>query len=339
MPALPAPGIYPFGARPDGTAVSRIVLNDETLAAAILTQGAILQDVRLAGVPYGLTVGTDTLEPYLAGMRSAGSLIGPVVNRISHGRATIGGRTFHFERNQDGQHTRHAGAAGTHRKPWDIVAVSDTEVTLALNLPDGEGGFPGNRAVAAQFALLEPATLELRVTVTTDADTIVNFANHSYWNLDGTETYDGHMLWVDADRRCLAGPDALVTGEIAEVAGSFFDFRAGRRLKPGSDPALDVNLCLADRRRAPTEVLRLTGASGVSMTLETTEPGVQLYDGAGLDAAGGMGHDGRANGPHAGLAIEAQGWPDAPNHAHFPSILLRAGMPYAQVTRYRFETP
>lgn len=96
------------------------------------------------------------------------------------------------------------GAAGTQNKLWEIAEVSDTSVTLELGLPDGEGGFPGNRAVAARFSLLAGGVLELRVAMTTDRDTIVNFANHSFWNLDGTDTYAGHQLQVAADRRCLA---------------------------------------------------------------------------------------------------------------------------------------
>lgn len=285
---------------------------------------------------YGLTIGTDTLPPYLGPMRSAGSLIGPVVNRISNGRAEIGGTTYDFERNQDGMHTRHCGAAGTQNKLWEIAEVSDTSVTLELGLPDGEGGFPGNRAVAARFSLLAGGVLELRVAMTTDRDTIVNFANHSFWNLDGTDTYAGHQLQVAADRRCLADDRALVTGEVVDVDGSFFDFRTARPLSPGQDPLIDTNLCVADQRRSLSEVLTLTGTSGVSMTLSTTEPGVQIYDGERFDNGGVPGHDGQKNLPYCGLAIEAQGWPDAPNHRHFPSIALAAGHAYEQVTQFRF---
>lgn len=337
--AIPlSPGIYPFGARPDGQAVEQIVLSDGTLGVALLSQGAILQDVRLDGVPYGLTIGTDTLAPYLNGMRSAGSLIGPVINRISNASAVIDGETYQFDRNQDGKHTRHAGDAGTQHKLWDVVDVSDTAATLELNLPDGEGGFPGNRAVAARFSLIEPGTLELRVAVTSDKTTIINFANHSYWNLDGTETYAGHSLQIAADRRCLA-ENALVTGEVVPVDDSFFDFRQPRILTPGQDPVLDVNMCLADRRRKITDVLTLTGQSGVSMTIATTEPGIQIYDGERFANDGALGHDRRANGPYCGLAIEAQGWPDAPNQPHFPQITLTEGRAYEQVTRFRFSKP
>lgn len=332
-----SPGIYPFGSRPDGQPVERVVLSDGTLGLAILSQGAILQEARLKDVPYSLTIGTDTLPPYLGAMRSAGALIGPVVNRISNARTTIGGKPYEFDRNQDGVHTRHGGSAGTQHKLWDIAEVSDTSVTFELNLVDGDGGFPGNRAVAARFSLPEPGVFELRVAVTTDRTTIVNFANHSYWNLDGTETYAGHKLQVAADRRCLADETAMVTGDVVPVDDSFFDFRTTKQLSPGVDPQIDVNMCLADRRRPLTEVLFLQGTSGITMTVATTEPGVQLYDGAGFKNDGAKGHDGRENGAYCGLAIEPQGWPDAPNHPQFPSITLARDRSYEQITRYRFS--
>lgn len=331
------PGKTFFGALPDGREVHQIVLSDGTLSVALLSLGCILQDVRLAGVAHSLTIGTDDLAAYAGPMRSCGSLIGPVINRISGGTAELDGERFDFERNQDGQHTRHSGAAGTHRLTWDVAELDETSVTFETSLRDGEGGFPGNRVVAARFRLTDPGVLEMRVAVTTDAPTWVNFANHSYWNLDGTETYAGHRLQVAADRYCVPGPGDLVTGEVLPVDGTPFDFREGRVLSPGDDAKLDLNLCLADRRRDLTKVLELAGATGITMTIETTEPGLQLYDANGFTTGGAVGHDGRIYASYAGLAIEAQAWPDAPNQRRFPSTVLRPGRAYEQVTRWCFS--
>jgi aldose 1-epimerase len=335
MPDLPKPEIRAFGTLPDGGDVKRITLVNDRIAASILSFGAILQDVRLAGVPYSVTIGTDDLAGYLGPMGSCGALIGPVVNRISGAGATLDGWKYVFEANQGDGITRHSGSAGTHRKLWNIDEASDTVLTLSLSLLDGEGGFPGNRMVSARFSL-DGATLELRVIAETDAPTWVNFANHSYWNLDGTETFAGHAIEIAADRSCASGPDSLVTGEIRPVEGTPLDFRQPREVAPGRPP-LDVNLCLADDRREVTEVLTLTGQSGVKLRIATTEPGIQLYDAVNLKAPGFEGHLGRPYAPFAGIAIEAQGWPDAPNNRQFPSIVVRPGERYEQITQYRFE--
>ena len=333
------PGTAAVGTLPDGQTIQQVILSDGTLSVAFLSLGCALQDLRLSGVPHSLTLGTEDATAYAGALRSCGTLIGPVVNRISGGSAKLAGRTYTFDRNQDGELTCHSGAAGTNRRLWDVAESDDTSVTFETSLRDGDGGFPGNRVVAARFALTEPGVLEMRVAVTTDAATWVNFANHSYWNLDGTETYDGHQLEVAADRYCVAGPGDLVTGEVLGVEGSPFDFRTARVLRPGNDPKLDLNLCVADGQRAPEHILTLTGASGVSMSLETSEPGVQIYDANKFATGGATGHDGRSYSPYAGLAIEAQCWPDAPNQPHFPSIVLSAGQSYEQVTRWRFAGP
>lgn len=180
-------------------------------------------------------------------------------------------------------------------------------------------------------------TLELRIAATTDAATWVNFASHGYWNLDGSADLTGHTLQIAADRYLPTDATALVTGEIAPVAGTPFDFRTARPVGPGTEPRLDHNFCLADHRREPTEVLTLTGASGQAMTVSTTEPGVQVFDAAPIDGGGARDFAGRPIGAFSGLAIEPQGWPDAPNRPDFPSVVLRSGFAVEQVTRFRFH--
>jgi aldose 1-epimerase len=165
------------------------------------------------------------------------------------------------------------------------------------------------------------------VVATTDALTLFNAANHSYWNMDGSDTWVGHTLQIAADRYLPVTPDFTPTGEIADVAGSHYDLRQPRAIQPGVD-TYDHNFCLSDGQQALRDVLWLRGASGVTMTLATTEAGVQIYDGRGSMRPG--------RGLYEGLAIEAQGWPDAPNHAGFPSIELSAGAQYHQTTEWRF---
>lgn len=331
------PGVSHVADTEDGTPIQRIVLSDGTLTVAVLTLGAILQDVRLAGVAHALTLGTDHIPTYLGPLSSCGSLIGPVVNRISGAQAALSGKTYQFEKSPRGDYSLHGGQAGTHHKVWEIDSISETSATLTLNLPDGEGGFPGNRAIAARFSLIGDGTLELRIAATTDASTWINIANHSYWNLDGTDTYAGHTLTVAADRYCVSDAADLATGEVRDVADTPFDFRNGLALSPGEDVKFDVNLCLSDARRPLTNVLTLTGASGVSLSMATTEPGVQIYDGNGYHSDGQLGHNGAVLGNYAGLAIEPQCWPDAPNQPAFPSIVVHPTRAYEQISTLRFS--
>ncbi len=320
----------PFGTTAKGQEVDKITLSAGDLTISLLTWGAVLQDVRLRGVDHALTLGSDNLSDYEGAMRYHGSLIGPIVNRISNARIRIDGMMYELERNQDGRIHLHSGAQASHLRVWDVIETTPDSATLRLSLPDGHCGLPGNRVVTAKYVLSAPGTLTLTITGTTDARTPMNFANHSYWNLDGTTVFDGHQLQVAADRYLPGTDDHYPTGEIVDVTGTDMDFRALRPVSVNAPP-FDNNFCVSDARGPLRDVLELRGSSGLTMQMATTEPGVQIYD--ARDAR----RPGRDR--YEGLAIEAQGWPDAPNNPRFPSIMVDAGETYQQVTQWTFTKP
>lgn len=314
-----------FGKTADGQAVERISLSAGALTVSVLTWGAVLHDVRLAGVDYNLTRGTDDLAEYAQGWCYHGGIIGPIVNRIGNARIKVGGMMHELERNQDGRIHLHSGKHATHAQVWRVVARDAASVTLALTLPDGVCGLPGHREITATYTVTAPATLTLEIGGTTDADTVMNFAQHGYWNMDGSADWSGHSLRVDADCYLPTDADAVPTGEIAKVAG-FMDLRSGPVIDRGTH-AFDHNFCLNGGAQGLRDVAWLTGVSGVALVMATTQAGLQVFDGRTSPADFGA------------IALEAQGWPDAPNHRGFPSIKVRAGDTYAQTTSWRFSCP
>lgn len=300
-----------------------IILTAGDLTVRILTWGAVVQDVRLSGVDYSLTRAPDALSDYQGDWRYHGALIGPVVNRISNARVKIDGMMHELERNQDGRIYLHSGKHGTHLQDWTVVDQADNTVTLEIKLPDGMCGLPGNRVVQVTYTVSAPGNLMMEITGTTDADTVMSFANHSYWNLDGSVDWSGHRLQIAADHFLPSTIDNYPTGEIVDVADTQIDFRTSQKVAVGTD-TFDNNFCLSETRLPLRDVLKLTGVSGVQMTLATTETGVQIYDGRDTPH------------PFEALAIEAQSWPDAPNNRKFPSIRLLAGDTYEQITQWRF---
>ncbi|MEJ6396973.1 aldose epimerase family protein [Yoonia sp. 208BN28-4] len=317
-----------FGTTAQGQDVEKITLQAGDLTVAILTWGAVVQDVRLAGIDRSLTLGSDRIADYEGAMRYHGSLIGPIVNRISTARVKVDGIMYELERNQDGRIHLHSGAEATHLRVWDVAERSDSHVRLTCTLPDGACGLPGHREVSVTYTVTAPADLRVEIDATTDAKTPLSFANHSYWNLDGSAQWNGHRLQVLADRFLPATSDDYPTGEIVEVSGTDMDFRTPRVITAKQD-WLDNNFCLSDTRQPLRHALTLTGASGVTLQLDTTEPGVQVYDGRAAKRPD------RA--PFEGLAIEAQMWPDAPTNRAFPSIMCDPDTPYRQETRFRFS--
>lgn len=317
-----------LGTASTGTQVDKITLQAGDLHVNILTWGAAIQDVRLAGVDHSLTLGADSIADYEGDMCHHGTLIGPIVNRISTGRIKIAGMMYELERNQGDVHL-HSGADATHRRNWTIADRSDSHVTLTCTLVDGECGLPGNREITVTYRVTAPATLSMDIKGTTDTKTAFNLANHSYWNLDGTDTWDGHSLQINADRFLPSTPDDYPTGEIVDVADTAMDFRNPCVINTATHP-FDNNFCLSDSNQPLRDVLTLIGTSGVKMTMATTAPGIQVYDGKGAMRPG--------RDTYEGLAFEAQHWPDAPNNPDFPSILVEVDDTYHQQTTWAFKT-
>jgi aldose 1-epimerase len=332
-----------FGTMPDGTAVEEIALRADGIEARVITWGAVLRDLVVrdrAGRPRHVVLGLNTIDHYLVHSRNFGAICGRVVNRIAGACMTIDGVAYALTPNFRGRHTLHGGVSGFSRRVWSVAAADKASVALDLDSPHGEEGFPGTVRARCVWRVEPPSVLRVLLTATTDAPTAVNLAPHGYFNLDGAATVDAHLLTAAADFYTPTDKDGIPTGEIRSVAGTPFDFRAGRLLGNGPRPAAgyDVNLVLRRAGAAPGLLPVATLGSGdgaLAMEVHTTEPGLQLYDAGTLDLPV-IGVDGRRYGPRAGIAIEPQHFPDAVNHAHFPSVILRPGETRRQETAFVF---
>lgn len=327
--------INKLGTTQAGVSVDKITIGTGDLSVSLLTLGAIIQDVRLNGADHSLTLGSTDLAAYEGPLNYYGALVGPVANRIAGASAEIGGKTYHFAANENNETTLHGGPTGTHAQVWTLADHGPDHAEFQLSLADGVGGFPANRDITARYEINGNA-LTLTVNATTDGPTILNLANHSYWNLDGGTDTAGHTLQTDASHY-LPIDHRLIPTSIAPVQGTGFDYQTTRPIGTGSDDRIDHNLCLNGGKQALRQVAVLTGASGVSMTLSTTETGLQVYDAEKGDTFEFAGFTGKPYGALSGIAMESQGWPDAPNQADFPSVGLDAGETYAQETRWEFK--
>lgn len=310
--------------------VRRITLRGGGLTAQVLTLGAIVQDLRLEGVTHPLVLGSPDPADYLGRARYFGAMIGRFANRIGGARFDLDGATCRTDPNFLGRHTLHGGADGADAQIWQVEALAGDSVTLTLTLPDGHMGFPGEIRMRAEI-LLSDGALNFTLSAESDAPTPCNLTHHGFFDLDGQGDIRGHRLRIAADHYLPVDSDLIPTGQIAPVAGTAFDFRAARVI---GTAGYDHNFCLSDGPRPLRPVAWLTGESGLSMRVETTACGLQFYDGAYMRDVPGL--EGRRYGPHAGLALETQHWPDAPNRPGFPDAILRPGREYRETTRYVF---
>lgn len=316
--------------------VQRITLNNSQLKVDILTLGASIQSVYLNGYEHSLVLGSSKLSDYLHAAKYFGAVVGRVANRIANGHAVIDAKTYPLPPTLPEAHHLHGGPAGTGSKNWVIIERSSDAVQLQTRLLDGEMGYPGNMTVNVFYRLLDN-TLEMEINATTDQLTICNFAGHSYVNLDGTGSILDHQLCIKADHYLPVNKGLIPTGEVSPTAGGAFDFNHLRTIGRDDYPGLDTNFCLSLGNRTVQTVATLKAPiTGLTLNYQTTEPGLQVYDGRHiqLDADSNI-NTGELN-AYAGLALEAQHWPDAINQSHFPPILLAPEDTYQQVTRYVF---
>jgi aldose 1-epimerase len=261
-----------------------------------------------------------------------------VANRIAGGRFELDGRCYNLPRNQEDRHTLHSGDYGFGARNWTVVQADSRSVTLAVIAGDGEDGFPGRLTATVTYRLLEPATLQIVYSATTDKATPINLTNHAYFNLDGRGDVLHQRLALDADFFTPTDADLIPTGEIRSVEGTPWDFRAERPFlfeRDGGPFHYDGNVVLRSHG-VLARAARATSSSGdVAMDVWTDQPGLQVFDAATLDVSA-PGLDGERLAARSGFCLEPQVFPDSINRPHFPNSVLRPGEVYTHHTEYRF---
>lgn len=325
-----------------GTEILDITLAADGIEARIITWGAVLRDLVVPARGGGrrhVLLGLNTLDDYVRHSPDFGAVVGRYANRIGDARFRLGGREVDVVANENGNEL-HGGPDGFGRRPWALVAHDARRAHLALVSEDGDMGSPGRLFAFATYEIVAPATLRFTLQAIAEEPTPVNMTVHGYYNLDGSADARDHRLEIASDLYLPTDAGLIPTGEVSRIAGTPFDFRTARPVRPREPGVLyDVNYVLR-RERTPEPTLARAATlasdrSGIAMELWTTEPGLQLYDGHKVDVpVPGLG--GARYGACAGIALEPQRFPDAPNHAHFPPCTLPPGEVSRQMTELRF---
>ncbi|MEE2778536.1 MAG: aldose epimerase family protein [Acidobacteriota bacterium] len=347
----------PFGEVDGMPATLYTLRNRNGLVAKVTDFGAILVEMSVPdrdGSMADVTLGFDTLADYAERNDPGfGSTIGRYANRIAMGRFELDGTEYELAIN-NGRHHLHGGLVGFNKVMWR-AQPAETHAGPAVRFDrrsaDGEEGYPGNLDVSVTYVLTHGDELRIEMEATTDAPTVVNLANHSYWNLAGHDAgpvYD-HRIEILASRYTPTDDELMTTGAIDAVEGTALDLRAARRLgdamdaleveRPREPNGFDDNFVLDGESGALRLIARVEDpTSGRVMELETDQPGVQLYTSnflAGLD-----GKDGAQYGQHGALCLETQLFPDSANKHElegWPSPVLRPGEGYRHVMVHRFS--
>jgi aldose 1-epimerase len=339
-----------FGVMPDGTQIDLYTLQDGALKARVMTYGARLVSLEVPdrnGKIADVVLGYDSLTPYTTDSKTYfGAIVGRYANRIAHGSFVLDGKKYTLPKN-DGDNTLHGGTVGFDKRVWTGHEIPHG-VELTLVSKNGDQGFPGTLTTHVRYTL-SGYTLKIEYSATTDADTVLNLSNHSYFNLagEGNGNILDHEVTIPAERYTPVNANLIPTGQLAPVAGTPFDFRqataVGKRIDENNRQlhfakGYDENFVLEHGKSGKTlhEAARVAdSASGRVLTVETTQPGVQFYSGNFLD--GVHGKHGHLYNKHAGLCLETQHYPNSPNQPEFPSTELKPGQTFHSVTTYTFS--
>lgn len=337
-----------FGHMPDGTSVEIYTLKSAAVVMQVMTYGARVVTVETKdrnGGTANIALGHPNLEDYRKPREPYfGAVPGRYANRIAHGRFTLDGNTYQIPLN-NGPNALHGGPDGFASRNWTGKEIP-SGVEFSLVSPDGDQGFPGTLTAHVRYTLRDNR-VAIQYSATTDKPTVINLTNHTYFNLtgDGSGTILGEEIRIDADRFTPVDATMIPTGELAPVAGTPFDFTSphaiGERINANDSQLKDAmgydhNFVLRGAMGQLHPVAEVYDpASGRVLKVETTEPGVQFYSGNHLDGTF-TSRAGTKYEMRTGFCLETQHYPDSPNHANFPSTVLRPGETFQSETTWTF---
>ncbi|NBD38540.1 MAG: galactose-1-epimerase [Verrucomicrobia bacterium] len=348
----------PIGEMSDGRVITAFTLSNEGgLRATFLNFGGVLIELEVPdriGMPDDIVLGLDAIDDYVQrNSNYFGTLVGRFANRIAGGSFTLDGKKYQLPVNEEaaGVHL-HGGPRGFSHQLFEGTVIDrdgDEALLLRYESPDGEMGYPGNLELRVTLSLTADNGLRYEYEASTDAPTVINLTAHPYFNLAGQDagTIREHVLQIRADHYLPTDPETNTPkGKQEPVDDSPFDFRQADSLDhrlDSPDPQVAGNngfdhtfVFPAERDLSEPVASVEDPASGRCMTVYTSEPGVQLYTGNNLDGSF-AGKGGCYYARHAGLCLETQHFPNAPNEPDFPSTRLDPGKPYKSFTEYRFS--
>lgn len=344
-----------FGVTRKGEQVTMYTMTNKGGAyVSLIELGAIItsivvpdKDGKLADVALGF----DTLDRYEGDHAFMGDIVGRYGNRIAKAQFTLDGATYDLAVNDKRNHL-HGGKEGFNTKLWKAVSVTEGEgcdsVKLHYLSPDMEENYPGNLDMYVTYSWDDDCNLSIRYEATTDKATHCNLTNHTYFNLAGHDhgTVLDHVVFIDADVVTAVDAELIPTGGYMPVVGTPLDLREGMLLADGIEAkdtctpmvwagGYDHNFVLRKGSAMALCAYVYHEESGRSMEVITDQPGVQLYTACTTDYEGGRGGMHYCN--YSGLCLETQHFPDTPNHANFPTTVLRPGEKYDTTTIYAFR--
>ena len=331
-----------------------LLTNKNNCCVEVLNFGATVMSIEVPdknGNISNIVLGYDNPEEYIEGNPYFGAIIGRYGNRIAKGKFSLNKKDYQLAKNNGNNHL-HGGPGGFHNVIWNVEDYKNDNENHYIKLKyfsiDNEEGYPGNLTVYVKYTLSENNELIIDYEASCDTKTIVNLTHHSFFNLKdaGKSTILNHELKINADKYIPVNSELIPTGKITYVKSSSMDFTTsvaiGKRINEDFEQlhfgkGYDHNWVLIQNDSSLNLAAEVyEPVTGRKMEVYTTEPGLQFYSGNFLDGSD-IGKDSTKYQFRTAFCLEAQHFPDSPNHDNFPSTILNPGEKYKQKTIYKFS--
>jgi aldose 1-epimerase len=317
------------------------ITNKNGVCAKITNYGAILTSLKLPLISglREIILGFDSHEAYLnesylKDYPYFGAIIGRFANRINQGKVVIDGQEIQLQTNH-GKHLLHGGPTGFDKRVWNTEIIGESKLQLNFFSKDGDQNFPGNMRITVIYELNDENELSIQYSATCDKTSPINMTSHSYFNFTGGQkNIMNHQLQIDSDQILESNTELIPTGSYIEVENTAFDFRDQKNIKQDIAEVENYDNCYVLKTNGENlkKVAELyEDKSNIKMEISTDFPGLQLYTGKYINVEGND-----QFGPFSGIALETQGFPDAPNQANFSHGLIHPGEEYKHQTQYKF---
>lgn len=336
-----------FGVFPDGRKVFEYTIENESgMKMSVINLGGIITKLFVpdkTGTPVNVVLGYNDLVGYLLDTSYIGSLIGRCANRIQDASCIIDGNEYQLSANLAPNHSLHGGMKGFNTVFWEIEKVQSEDgesLILQYLSPAGDDGYPGTMQINVIYTLTRDNKFIIDYSAITDAPTIANFTQHSYFNLSGIACANAldHLLTVRADEFLPVHPDGIPTGEILSVSGTALDLHNEKSVQDivtsGDvyvETAKGLDHCFVFKKENSDELIEMatlrSPESGIYVKVASTQPALQCYSGNSLD---------KPFMKHQGICLETQGYTNAINEARFPTVMLFPHQPYEERTVFEF---
>lgn len=338
-----------FGRTADGQNINEFTIkNAAGMEVSVIDLGACITKIKVPdknGVSIDVAMGYECAQSYYENNGCLGAAVGRHANRIANASFCLNGKEYRLAVN-DGSNNLHSNPGSYYKRMWKAEIIGNNSVAMSLESPDMDQGYPGNLSVTVTYLVTESNALRITYSMRSDADTLANMTNHSYFNLDGHAS--GSVLeqkvMINADKFTPSDKGLIPTGEIKNVIGTPFDFTKKKaigqdinadceQLKNGG--GYDHNFVRRNPEGFGFAAEMESEKSGIVMDVYTDMPGMQFYTANSTELTGGK--DGACYHPYSGACFETQFFPDSIHHDSFKSCILKADTDFKSVTEYRFS--